>query len=261
MIRGLDLFRERFREHEESLVLIGGAACHEWLARESLHFRATKDLDIVLLLEATDPSFVATFRQFVEDGGYEARSRTESGPSLYRFEKPQQTDFPYMLELFSRAPDGLDLRDDQRIVPITTGKEEHSLSALLLDSAYYQLLRQNQSSIGGIQFAKPAVLILLKAKAWLDLTQRKKAGEDVDSKNIRKHRNDVFLLAGILAGEAGPQLADNVRADLASFLSHFPPDTAEWGAIQQAIEPGLGSGVTPGDLLEELREFFQLGSC
>ena len=30
MVRGLDLFRQRFREYEGSFVLIGGAACDEW---------------------------------------------------------------------------------------------------------------------------------------------------------------------------------------------------------------------------------------
>lgn len=32
-------------------------------------------------------------------------------------------------------------------------------------------------------------------KAWLDLSERKAAGEDIDSKNIKKHKNDVFRLA------------------------------------------------------------------
>ena len=35
-------------------------------------------------------------------------------------------------------------------------------------------------------------LIPFKAKAWMDLTDRRAAGEHVDSKNIKKHKNDVF---------------------------------------------------------------------
>ena len=57
MIRGLDLFRDRFRAHGDSLVLIGGGACDEWFTRQGLNFRTTRDLDIVLLVEAVDPGF------------------------------------------------------------------------------------------------------------------------------------------------------------------------------------------------------------
>jgi hypothetical protein len=48
MVKGIDIFRERFRQHEGAFTLIGGAACDEWFAAQGLPFRATKDLDIVL---------------------------------------------------------------------------------------------------------------------------------------------------------------------------------------------------------------------
>jgi hypothetical protein len=38
MIRGLDLFREHFAEYRKSFVLIGGVACHEWLATQGRSF-------------------------------------------------------------------------------------------------------------------------------------------------------------------------------------------------------------------------------
>lgn len=75
MIRGLDIFRQRFSDFEGTLVLIGGAACDDWFTRQGLSFRATKDLDIVLLLEAVNPDFIAAMRQFIADGGYEIRQR------------------------------------------------------------------------------------------------------------------------------------------------------------------------------------------
>lgn len=43
-----------------------------------------------------------------------------------------------------------------------------------------------------------AYLIPFKAKAWMDLTDRKFAGEHVDSKNIKKHKNDVFRLTELI---------------------------------------------------------------
>lgn len=41
-------------------------------------------------------------------------------------------------------------------------------------------------------------LIPFKAKAWLDLKERKLNGEQVDSKNIKKHKNDVCRLAQLI---------------------------------------------------------------
>lgn len=41
-----------------------------------IDFRATKDLDIVLCVEALNKEFVAVFWQFVEAGGYQHRQRS-----------------------------------------------------------------------------------------------------------------------------------------------------------------------------------------
>jgi len=61
MIRGLDVFREHFADYRKAFVLIGGVACHEWLSTQGLAFRATKDMDMVLVVEALDAAFVKRF--------------------------------------------------------------------------------------------------------------------------------------------------------------------------------------------------------
>jgi hypothetical protein len=77
MVRGLDLFRQRFREFEGSFVLIGGTACDEWFTSLGLAFRATKDLDIVLIIEVLAPAAVRALRAFVAAGGYDTKSASE----------------------------------------------------------------------------------------------------------------------------------------------------------------------------------------
>ena len=126
MVKGLDIFRERFSAFEGSFILIGGAACDHWFTDQGPAFRATKDLDIVLLIEVIDRRFVAAFREFVEEGGYEIRERTEKRPVLYRFAKTRDERFPAMLELFSRSPDALELSDGQTIIPVKTVPDHHS---------------------------------------------------------------------------------------------------------------------------------------
>ena len=133
MVKGLDLFRERFRKFEGSFILIGGAACDEWFSSVGLEFRATKDLDIVLIIEAIDPEFVATLRAFIEEGEYEVRQCTEGTPVLYRFAKPKREEFPFMLEFFSRKPSGLDLAEGQKIVPFPTEPRMRACSHVKVD--------------------------------------------------------------------------------------------------------------------------------
>ena len=257
MIRGLDIFRERFRSYAGSLVLIGGAACDDWLDRQGLAFRATKDLDIVLLLDAVDSKFVAAMRQFVEDGGYEVRQRsTQDAPVLYRFAKPKDQSYPYMLEIFSRRPDGIALGDDQTIVPVPTDGGMHSLSAILLDDTYHDLIRMHSEASDGIYFATSTALIPLKAKAWMDLRARQANGEQVDARDITKHRGDVFRLAGTLPGEPGPPLPEQIRKDISSFLDAFPAGSAEWPSILASIKSTLGGGVTPEALVTAIRTYF-----
>src|SRR2546428_9574150 len=164
MVKGLDLFRERFKEFERSFILIGGAACDEWFASQGLVFRATKDLDIVLIIEVLDPAFIKAFLAFVKEGGYEIRERTEETPVLYRFAKPKDEQFPFALELFSRKPEGLNLEEGQKIVPLKAGADHHSLSAILLDEDYYSLIQTHTNVRDGLRFANATALIPLKAR-------------------------------------------------------------------------------------------------
>lgn len=50
MVVGLPRFRAHFAGFEDCFILIGGAACDLWLGDLGLPFRATKDLDLVLLV-------------------------------------------------------------------------------------------------------------------------------------------------------------------------------------------------------------------
>ena len=73
MVKGLEVFREHFRNYADRYVLIGGAACDIAMTGAGLAFRATKDLDIVLYVEALDTAFVQAFWEFVRAGGYEVQ--------------------------------------------------------------------------------------------------------------------------------------------------------------------------------------------
>lgn len=63
--------------------------------------------DIVILVEALDAAFGERFWAFVKEGGYQHSERSSGEREFYRFQKPSDSRFPAMLELFSRAPDAI----------------------------------------------------------------------------------------------------------------------------------------------------------
>jgi hypothetical protein len=151
VVRGLDVFREYFAGHADQFVLIGGTAATLAMEETGLAFRATKDLDIVLHIEALSPSFGEVFWSFVEAGGYEIRQASDTEkPVFYRFQKPADERFPVMLELFCRAPYGINLAECNHLTPIPIDEAAASLSAILLDDAYYEFILAGRKEIESI---------------------------------------------------------------------------------------------------------------
>jgi len=50
MVKGLDIFEKYFAEYADQYVLIGGAACDIIFSKNDAQFRATRDLDMVLIM-------------------------------------------------------------------------------------------------------------------------------------------------------------------------------------------------------------------
>jgi hypothetical protein len=257
MIKGLDKFQTHFKVDHKSFVVIGGVACHEWFASKGLEFRATKDIDVVIIIEAVDQTFVKRLWEFIEAGKYECREK-DGDRELHRFSKPKEDGYPFMLELFSRKAANIDLSAGQEVVPVRKEAGSISLSAILLDDEYYKLILESRQE-GEVPYVNPSALIPLKAKAWLDLTKRKSSGEDIDSKDIAKHRNDVFRIAATLPGEAGPDIGKTVASDLQSFLSAFPPENPEWDGILMSLKGSFGgTKLNPKDVITSIFTYFKL---
>lgn len=97
MVKGLNKFREHFREFNNQYILIGGTACSAAFEQAGLNFRATKDLDIVLHVEVLNQEFGEKFWSFIKAGGYENFQENSGKHLFYRFDKPSDKSFPYML--------------------------------------------------------------------------------------------------------------------------------------------------------------------
>jgi len=220
MVRGIEKFQEHFRDLTGQYVLIGGAACELIMDEAGLDFRATKDLDIVLIVEALDGAFVRAFWEFIRAGRYQTRESSSGERRFYRFSKPADNAYPEMLELFARRPDMLHLAQDAHLTPIPIDEEISSLSAILLDGNYYNMIHSGKRTIEGIPVVGPEYLILLKARAWLDLTSRKNAGDDsIRTKTIAKHRNDVFRLYRVIDPNFKADIPEEIQDDMRHFLN------------------------------------------
>ena len=108
--------------------------------------------------------------------------------------------------------------------PIPVDEDIVSLSAILLDEGYFEALQAAKRQIYGITIIDETLLIPFKARAFLDLTARLEAGGNVDRKDIKKHRNDVFRLAQLLPLDASVDLPESVRLDLRTFVDSAQAD-------------------------------------
>ena len=61
MVKGLDIFYDYFSEYTDQYVLIGGTACDLSFSNYDEDFRVTKDLDMVLIVEALTKEFSQRF--------------------------------------------------------------------------------------------------------------------------------------------------------------------------------------------------------
>lgn len=232
MPKGIELFREKFAGHKDKYVLIGGTACELAMQEADLEFRATKDLDIVLTVETLDPQFSALFWDFVKAGGYEHQQAGPEGkPQCYRFVKPTDGNYPFMVELFSRRNDLMQAPADRPIIRIRADDEASSLSAILMDDAYYGLVQSGRREIDGLSSLSAETIIPLKAKAFLDLSERRNRGEKVDSSSVKKHKLDVFRLSVLLADTTRVPLPDRVRADFQAFVKAMEPEGVDTKAL------------------------------
>lgn len=130
---------------------------------------------------------------------------------------PADKRFPEQVELFSRQLGKLNLPEDARLEPIHVEDGISSLSAILMDDAYYNFTIDHSTPYEGIRLANIEALICLKAKAYLDLSNRKNEGELIDSRKIDKHKKDVIRLAALIPGESRFKLPVSLYKDVAEF--------------------------------------------
>jgi hypothetical protein len=254
MVIGLDNFKKYFSDFPDNYIIIGGTACDISLDEAGFIPRATKDIDVVLIIEALTHEFVQRFWNFIGDAWYERNEKSEDGRKYYRFSNPADKSFPKQVELFCRKPDLVDLEEPAHLTPIPADDDLSSLSAILMDEEYYTFLVDYSEIHDGLRLAKNEALICLKAKAFLEIRARIAKGGTENSRHFKKHKSDIFRLVVLLPTGTVFKLPEVILLDLQSFAREVAPDLPDPGMF---IEMGL-SNTEPEKVFDQLLKSFNI---
>ena len=254
MVRGIDIFKKYFEQYADNYLIIGGTACDLLIDDAGLIPRATRDIDMILVIEVLNPKFVKQFWNFIREGRYEKSEINSEQRKYYRFTKPENLEFPIQIELFSRVPDMLTVPEGSHLTPIPVDEDVSSLSAILLDEPYYKFTLANSLLFNGIHIANTEELICLKAKAFLELTQRKAEGENIDDKKIKKHKNDLFRMVLTLSDNS-IEMPNSIKQDLVNFTEMVKDSLPDDKIFE---EMNASPAITAESLYLELIRIFQL---
>ena len=144
--------------------------------------------------------------------------------------------------------------DEAHITPIPTDEDLSSLSAILMDDEYYNYTILHSQVIDGVHIADIDSLICLKARAYIDLILRKEQGENVDSRNIEKHKKDVLRLVAMQPDD-NIVLPDSLKEHLLEFSDLIATNLPDQNFIKSI---GLPPSFTPSQLLMQLKKNFNL---
>jgi len=255
MVVGLDRLKSYFEKHQDKYIIIGGTACEIRLESRGINFRGTKDIDMLLIIEALDNDFLESFWSFIRDGEYINRYIDEKERTFFRFTNPQAEDYPTIVELFSRKPDGIILPPDFHLTPIPTDEEFSSLSAMLMDDNYYNFTLENCDVKEGLMIANELALICLKVKAFLNNRQRKAEGHHLQTNDIEKHKKDVIKLATTLTTATLINFNDLIKGDIVKFIAVLREEQTNIKGI--AKDAGLGN-ITLEDILRQMELVFEI---
>lgn len=196
MVNGIEKFIEKFKDYPNCYTVIGGSACDILMSEANLTFRATKDIDMILVVENQTSEFGKQFWEYIKEGGYQCGWKNDEDMHFYRFTNPLPG-YPYMIELFSRK---LNYHFDieEGIIPIHIDDYVSSLSAILLNDSFYRFMLEGRKIVNNICVLEAEYLIPFKMYAYINMIERKNKGEFIKSSDLKKHKYDVFRLVQIV---------------------------------------------------------------
>lgn len=233
MVKGMNLFKNHFIGYTKHFMLIGGSACDLTL-KDNGGFRATKDIDLLVLLETMDKNFAVCFHDFLQQGKYKCYVSKDGKRHFYRFIAPKESPYPTQIELLSKSllPEDTSLS----FTPLAMDEYVRSMSAIILSDTYYQYALSHRTMQWELPCLDTEGLMVFKSIACMNLIKQKsETPRSVRSDDIHKHRNDVFRLLMTIFPESSSSVPDDIAKDLHKFIEYFHLDNPEWHDITQSL--------------------------
>ena len=123
------------------------------------------------------------------------------------------------------------------------------------DEDYYAFTIANSEVINGLHVANTSALVCLKAKAYLDLTERKAQGAQIDDQKIKKHRNDIVRLIATLPDKGLPSPPASIQEDLQRYIALLTEENPDMSAVIKSA--GLGR-TTLVEILQTMKRLYSL---
>ena len=250
MVKGLDVFAKAFEDFSDCYVVIGGTACDIILTDTDMRPRATDDIDILLIVEKITPEFGKSFWEFIHNGGYRRGSRKNpesNSPKyvLYSFDTPTEVSFPVKIELLSRHSDLLGDPSKYYLEPILFDDSVSSLSAIMVDEDLYNITISENEMIQGVRTATSIALICLKIKAYRNLLADRENGKQINSGDIKKHRNDVLKLIATSTFTENKIVSESIMADITWYIENINSMLPSQVEIPIKLTPSRRCKLTP----------------
>ena len=251
MVRGMTTFAEYFKPFQNDYVVIGGLATVMLMGDLGFLTRATKDVDLVVISRDNE-AFIKALLQFIDEGRYKTKERTSNPDrhNLFRFFDPDNAEFPEQIELFAIHTEDSKIITDATIIPIETPEYYPYLSAILLDTDYFNLLVEHTNIIDGVHVATPEALIPLKIHAYRNLIPISRSGAD-------KHLKDIIKLTAALS-DLPVALSGMPREDFDAFLPIL--EGLEEDRIKQILHASNITTLSKDDVLETLKQVYTQAS-
>ncbi|MDH2712066.1 hypothetical protein QDY64_22080 [Klebsiella quasipneumoniae] len=219
------------QEFSEDYILIGGNACALHFESLGANFRATVDLDVVLIVEGESEGFFKHLNDYLLQHNYVGKSYKGSnqGGSAYRFTLPEEdrtSGCPVQIELFSRKPDYYDVSKcrpgKEHIVPIETADGISNFSAILLDDSVYDFIKSSRINLKGVSTVTLECLLGLKSVAWHSNQDLFDNGKIKQYETVLKHPADMINIVSVIDPTESiyPEIIfDSLQVSYSKFLS------------------------------------------
>ena len=114
---------------------------------------------------------------------------------------------------------------------------------------YYKVLLDGRQKINGLSVLRPEYLILFKAKAYLDLWNRRHAGETIHSSEYKKHKKDILRIVVELEVERPKELPNSVQDDIRFFIESLETEPFDVNTL-------INYEVSTEEVAQMLRDVF-----